>query len=618
MRNQGTAPALSGLIFVIIAIALTASALNNTWAQPSGATKVALLADSAQFPKDSLIVAAYEQLLKEEGFKYDVINYNEIISMGAGELKDSYEALIVPEFINSSMPPEVADPIYSFVRDEGGHVLLTLDPATRLAGGERRQTPLLANLAGVDYCLPDLGGQGSFYRGFWYFYNAAEGQAWGMTPGKLDKDNAVCTYYYGKLQYEHSRAKNVDAKLVAYDRLENEEIPVLAVKRYDSGGSAVYANLPLGRYKLRSDDLALRSVLRTFLIRQAKLPRLVNSPGGGGGIVFNLHICSGAYFRPLTVMMMHGLFQKELPFSIHITAGPDTYKLGDGMGYFAENSFRGRPFLEAMEHYGEIGSHGGWMHNFFAYNLDYLPEEKAARFIEWNSLALEAVTGNKVLEYSAPGGNHPFWINRHLESAGVKAYYYAGDTGSSPSHPRLDEEYGGEVMWSFPITPFIEYASLEEMERGLVKPADVRGWLEELVEFSAKERVVRMIYTHPADTIFGIEAIKALEKKVMAEQEKERIIMAPMSRFADFLSRHARTEWQIQKNGKGGYIIDLNNDEGLKDITVALFVGEVDRFFTTGGDLKVIQEDGWLYLTVVSEHKKKRIEVIMQNDQEYE
>lgn len=612
------APTLVGLLFGILAIALTASVLNNTWAQPSGAFKVALLADSGQSPQESLIVAAYEQILKEEGFKYDVISYNQLISMGAGQLKDSYEALIVPEIINSFMPPEVADPVYSFVRDEGGHVLLSLDPATRLTGGERRQLPLLADLAGVAYCLPAPGGQETFYRGYWHFYNAAEGQAWGMTPGKLDKDNAVCTYSYGRLQYDHSRAKNIDARMVAYDRLENVEIPVLTVKEYNSGGSAVYANLPLGRYKLRSDDLALRSVLRTFLIRQAKLPRLVNSPGGGGGIVFNLHICSGAYFRPLTVMTMHGLFNKELPFSIHITAGPDTYKLGDGMGYFAENSYRGKPFLETMHNYGEIGSHGGWIHNFFAYNLDYLPQDKAAKLLEWNSSALEAVTGKKVLEYSAPGGNHPFWINSYLENAGVKAYYYAGDTGSSPSHPRLDDEYGGEVMWSFPITPFLEYASLEEMERGLVKPSEVKGWLEDLVEFSARERVIRMIYTHPADTVFGIEAIKAFEKKVMAEQSKERIIMAPMSSFADFLSRHARTEWQVQKNGKGGYIIDLQNDGGLKDITVALFAGEGDRFFAAGGDLKVAQEDGWLYLTVVSEHKKKRIEVIMQNDQEYE
>ncbi|MCL6559543.1 MAG: hypothetical protein K6U74_12245 [Firmicutes bacterium] len=326
-------------------------------------------------------------------------------------------------------------------------------------------------------------------------------------------------------------------------------------------------------------------------------------------MVFNLHICSGAYFRALMVMMMQGLFQNDLPFSIHITAGPDTYKLGDGMGFFAESDYRGRPVLEVLQNYGEIGAHGGWAHNFFAYNLQYLTRERAFQLIDWNLDALEAVTGRKTVEYSAPGGNHPFWVNQRLEEKGVRAYYYAGDTGSSPTHPRLDDKYAGQAMWAFPITPFREHASLEEMERGHVPVDEVKQWMEDLVDFTTEEKAIRMIYTHPSDTRYCLDAMKAFEAKALDEQKKDRLIVAPMVRFADFLNRYMKTACSIKKQGALNYDIELENPEGLKDITVAVYVGEDAKYVVTGGNVKTVQEGGWLYLTVTSNHIKKHLEV---------
>jgi len=308
-------------------------------------------------------------------------------------------------------------------------------------------------------------------------------------------------------------------------------------------------------------------------------------------------------------MMAQGLFQSELPFSIHITAGPDTYKLGDGMGFFAESMLKGRPVLEVLQNFGKIGSHGGWMHNFFAYNLKYLPQEEAFELIDWNFRVLEAVTGEKVEEYSAPGGEHPFWVNPHLEELGVKAYYYAGDSGSSPTHPRLDGKYAGQKMWAFPITPYRQFASLEEMERGHVPVDEVRRWFQDLIDFSAEERVIRMIYTHPSDTRFCLEAFQAFEEKALLEQREGKIRVASMSEFADFLSRYSKTTWQVRKLRGDSFAVDMENPEGLKDITVALYVGEGENYVVLGGEVATEQADGWLYLTVTSDRPKKHLEV---------
>jgi len=583
--------------------------LRASCAGPAGTVQVGLLAGDSQSEQGKLILSVYEQLLKEEGFQYQVVSPGDLAGYGGAGLKERFEALLVPEFINSAMTPEVAGVINSYVRDYGGQVLLVFDPATNTSGGAQDQTPRLANLAGVRYFMPAPGEQASTYMGFWYFLSAAKGQEWGIPPGKLEKDNAVSSYSYGKLKFEHSWAVNDNAQVVAYDNEENFNNPVITEKYYDSGGAVVYVNMPLGKYKLRSDDLTPRSVLRTFLIRYAKIPRLVNSPGGKGGIVFNLHICSGAYFRALMVMMMQGLFQKDIPFSIHITAGPDTYKLGDGMGFFAESKYRGKPVLEVLRNYGEIGSHGGWVHNFFAYNLQYLPRQKAVKLINWNFNTLEAVTGKKIREYSAPGGNHPFWVNSRLEELGVNSYYYAGDSGAGPTHPYIDGKYAGQKMWAFPISPYQKFASFEEMERGRVSPGEVKQWLEDLVDFSAEERTIRMVYTHPSDTRFCLDAFRAFEEKALAEQKNDRVIVAPMSWFADFLNRNAQTRWQVKKQDGRNYVIDLENPEGLEDITVAVYVGEGQEYVVRGGNVKSVREEGWLYLTITSNRQKKHLEV---------
>ncbi len=593
---------------VLLAVALIMTLfLHYSWAEPYRPVQVALLAGEIANGQDRDILAVYEQILREEGFSYRVVEPAELADCAPGQLQMRFQAIVAPEKINAGLTGETAAIISSYVKEQGGCVLFSMDPATEIPGGDLRSTPLMENLLGVKYNLPAADGGVSTYSGYLYFDGKESGQKWGITPGKLDGENAYSTYSYGRLKLTHTRAANVDAQVAALDKNEGAGVPVLTIKDYDSGGSAVYANVPLANSKLISDDLLPRAILRTFLINYAKVPRLVNSPGGMGGVVFNLHICSGAYLRPLTVMLMQGLFNSDMPMSIHVTAGPDTYKLGDNMGFFAENEFRGRPILEVLQNYGAIGSHGGWAHNFFAADLQYLPQDKAFQLLDWNFKALEEVTGRKVLEYSAPGGNHPFWVNDKLEEEGVNSYYYAGDSGSSPSHPRIYESCATGNLWAFPITPFRRYASLEEMERGRVPLVEVRQWMEELIDFSAEERVIRMVYTHPSDTRYCLEAIRALEEKAITEQSAGRIRIAPMNHFADFLNRYAKTKWEIKKAGND-YTIELENAAGLKDITAAVYVGEENKIIIDS-EVKTSEENGWLYITVTSNTRKKTIEV---------
>lgn len=81
-----------------------------------------------------------------------------------------------------------------------------------------------------------------------------------------------------------------------------------------------------------------------------------------------------------------------------------------------------------------------------------------------------------------------------------------------------------------------------------------------------------------------------------------------MSQFADYLNRYSKTKCEIKK-ADNDYSIELENPDGLKDMTVAVYVGEESNNVVSGGDVKTTEEDGWLYLTVTSNPQKKLLEV---------
>lgn len=551
------------------------------------------------------ILEAYQAVLKEEGFPAARVN-PEDLNLSPGKLVDRYPALILPEGLNHDLPPGIPGLLNDYVL-AGGKVLLVYDPGIGAAGGGEAE-PVLARLAGVNYGLPDPDGES--YSGYWQFPSPREAAAWGITPGKLSRGNAVSSYGYGRLNYRHVRARLLDARAVAFDTKGGWN-PIITDKLYPSGGAVVYVNIPLAFYKRMSDDLAMRSVLRTFLIKYACLPRLVNTPGGKGGLVLNFHLDSNAHILPLRAMIQRGIFRPDLQYSIHITAGPDTYRPGDGLGFDVLSPVKGRPWVELLQEYGAIGSHGGWIHNYFAANLEKFPRQEAWRYLALNCDALASITGKPVREYSAPVGNHPPFVNEWLEQHGILAYYSPGDTGSAPTHSIFRGRQVSGNLWSFPITPYGQYAALEELMAAGVPLAEVEGWLDNLLNFIEEEHVIRLIYTHANKKEYALEALSHLADRAARDQKEGRLLVWPMSRFATFLNRYEQTEATFGR-GPAGWQVRLANRAGLEDITVALYVG-ARRYRILGRNLSWRQEGGWLYLTTTANLAENQFYVREQN-----
>ena len=81
----------------------------------------------------------------------------------------------------------------------------------------------------------------------------------------------------------------------------------------------------------------------------------------------------------------------------------------------------------------EIGSHGGWIHDYFSAHVETDNPKDLEQFLALNKDSLERVTGKPVVEYSAPNGNQPPWVTHWLEAHGFVAYYFTGDTGMGPT-----------------------------------------------------------------------------------------------------------------------------------------------------------------------------------------
>ncbi|ACX52104.1 polysaccharide deacetylase [Ammonifex degensii KC4] len=557
----------------LVTLAATAYFLTRIEATPSG-TSVGLIVGSPT--RNPSVLSAYATVLEEEGFAYEVLARQELAKWSPEVLRQKYGALILLEGVNSDLSTSEVEVLSHYVK-RGGQLLAVYDAGLH--------QPAFCELIGVRL-------QNLPYDGYWSFGSPGRARFWGFTPGKYDGRGFVTGYGYGRLKYRHLRATATTASVLAWDGRN----PVVTVRRCESGGAVVYVNVPLAWHKRRTDDLPLRAVLTTFLTSYARLPHLVNAPEGKGTLVVNLHVCSSAWASSLARLVEEGLIDQRLPYSLHITAGPDCRRPGDGLGFHAERPDRAE-LVRKVAARASIGSHGGWAHDYFAYHLVNTPSEKAKEYLERNFTCLQSITGKPVREYSAPGGNNPPWVVRWLAKHGVVAFYSPGNGGSAPQWPWLDDRPLEGRLWEFPVTPCGRWACLEELSRHHVPLDEVKGWIDELTTFCAQRRVVRTIYTHAAAYPYAHQVLRHLHDRLLELSQEGKLRVATMEEVAEFLNRRALTTWRVNRQGRDGYQVELANPEGLNGLTLAFYLGHGHFLRELPPGWQAEYENGWCYLT---------------------
>ena len=529
---------------------------------PGSDTLFLLLPDSVNAMEPA--IQEWLDAAEEEGLHLEIIRdssfLDPMVHMRAG-------ALIVPDQVHRKANDALVGALNEYVR-AGGKLMLVYDACTwDLKGHFPELDSRLSALAGINYALYGLYGKNTMeYSQVWG--KAAAMQELGIPPGKfvpIDKHGrqspwrevslsnggnrknddtryTFVAYKYSDLPYpSFHTAGRFDGKVL----LESDAGVVAGVRKHGAG-DVLFVNLPLGYLESRTDGLLLHSFLRYFAVHLLHLPYLASVPDGIGGLVLNWHIDARAAIKSLEALRNRGVFDHG-PFSMHFTAGPDVNDFDDGKGLNLANNPEAQKWIQFFRHQGdEVGSHGGWIHNYFGENITDQNQAGFEQYLDLNKKALEHATGYSLTEYSAPLGNHPEWVTQWLEKNGFIAYYFAGDAGMGPTLVYRDHGRDGSGIWAFPILHLGTEASLEEMAFDGLSQSTVQQWLLNISDFAAQEHVARLVYSHPLGAIQYIQPLLAWMAHTSDLASQRRFRWYTMTSLASFLNTRKAVRWTMK------------------------------------------------------------------------
>jgi hypothetical protein len=555
------------------------------------------------YGKKSYQVDAFKSVLEEEGIPHRLVDVKTLLSVDPKKLAQHKPAVIIPDETLQHIHPSAVEWFKDYL-SYGGSLLISQDAGIKNHAGAYLKSAIFSPLLGINYILYDKLRADSFSEGY---IKIVDGNL-EITPGKINKEQRLITgYMYGGLTYPYAKTEDngFDGKTLAFvvDKKDSNEYKALVWKKYKEG-YIFYSSLPLGHLKAYSDDIVLRSVLRYFLFKLVKIPHLMNTPKSKGGLVINWHVDANSDWISIPIMLEKGYIRKGIEYSFHITAGEFRDKPGDNLGFDACG--KGGKYVKMIVPYGAIGSHGGWAHNWFSYGIldGRISKKDIYKYIEKNNQCLESITGYKIREYSAPNGVHPQpETTKILEKLGVVAYYYTGDSGSSPNRTFIDGKMVSSKVIAFPITPYEESASFYEMHKKGVSEEEVYTFLVSLADFCIKTRQIRLFYSHPYDIPLYPNAILRAVDYWESKEKAGLLEVHSMSYFADFLLRFLKTEYSFRKKGDE-LVVRLKNPEGLKDIGIAIpnYYGKVLSF---PKEVVFLDQDEHFYYFYVNKNAKE-------------
>lgn len=556
-------------------------------------------------------LAAYESILEEEGIPYQKIDLFELTTLPRGAIARK-PAIIFPDGINQIIPREIIPWIKDYLGN-GGNIFLVSDVGVKNLQGVFHEEAFLTDIIGINYITYKKNKSDAYTQGY-ITINGQQGSDFlEIPPGKTGKDFIVKGYKISRMTYPMARVekvKNIGSEKVFANITSSDGKIYPAFALYSSGGGNIfYANPPLGYLKGQSDELFLRSALRAFLLKVVGVPRILPVPNNKGGIVINWHIDSSIEWSNLPKVIADGFFRKGIKCSSHITAGDFLDIPGDGLGFDAGG--KGHALVEKLKEYGVIGSHGGWGHNWFAKNIE---EKKFNRTdmeknIRLNKESLEKITGYRIIEYSAPAGVHPQPVTtKILEKLGFIAYYYTGDASSAPNRSFYKGQMVSQKMIAFPISLLEEYASFYEMKNAGKTEQEVGEWLSGILNFVARNKTVRLIYSHPYNIKEYPLAIHSFLDRLEDMQAKGSIQVETMSYFTKHLTKVINTRFSFRMDS-GKMIVRLINKEGLHGITVAVPKKGIVKPVEADSSISIDEDEHNYYLTVQDNSHEKTIDL---------
>ena len=588
-KRSAIARSFAAVLLYIFSLTLTAC-LNHA------KTDVAELphAFSPSTPPDPgvlLMLVANEQLLSapeitawvdaaaEEGVRLQAISDKQFMTLG--ENAHGYAGLVLPDQSHRFADHALVWAIRNYTA-AGGRTLLVYDFAALEPGSFNRQfysdhRSRLSDLAGVDYILynelrdrttatgPVIATPGTLRNllvppGKSIAYKSSQTVARAAAP-EVDM-YAYSGYIRGNLTYP-SFVTRGDFQGTVLARSPQSGL-VAGVHRLGKG-KVLFVNLPLTYLKLQTDALPLHGFLRYFIDHVASMARLSPMPNGIAGMTLNWHFDSIVAQKPSLELERLGIFN-DGPFSIDITAGPDTIEFDDQLGWDLNNNPVAQALLRRLDRQGHsIGSHGGWIHDHYGMNANETNAQEFLSFLKLNKAAVEKALGRPQRSYSAPQGNNPIWAMNWLEQQGVVSAYMTGHTGMGPTRHYRDGKLHNPGMWIFPVTPLGRHAVFEEFAYNNIPQREIVAWYHDMIDFAIEKNTSRLIYMHPP---FALEWKDVLLEMLTYAKDKgnERFRWYTTERLADFMTQRREVQWSERQDTSGTRHFKVSHPASLREM----------------------------------------------------
>ena len=390
---------------------------------------------------------------------------------------------------------------------------------------------------------------------------------------------AISGYAFGPLSYYSYVTTGSFPGTV---QLSSPEHGLVAGSRSYGSGQLLFVNLPLGYFKaIGSDSAPLHGFLGQFARDQVGIASMSVQPRARGGLVYNWHVDDGDDLTADTkALLANTQVLHRGPFSIHFTAGPDVVQVGDGLGMNLRANAAAQSLVKRLGNIGsipagtgsgrlashELGSHGGWIHDFWGANATEANVPDLSSLLTQNFDAIERVTGRKIREYSSPVGNTPAWAVSWLEARGVVAMYLTGDIGNGLLRSWRNGVRLADKLWSAPVTPLGKYATFEEFDDFGITDAVSGQWLLDLQSFAVNHRTNRLFYTHPPGVVAHLNPINALLARGETLAAQGSFSWYTMSQLADFAQRRVAASWTTSQANNGLITFSASHPGSLADM----------------------------------------------------
>lgn len=591
-------------MLLLVLFATLSWILPENWLRGEGPRRSAYLLLPDGLASDDEYAEGWMSAAREEGLQLEPLTASEILRPRNIDL-DDVPGIIVPDTIHARANEILTNRLDEYVK-RGGQLLLVHDALTLSADGTYPKESRVKNLLGIEHALYESLREGAFRSSPTELrtdsaallslppgtYSHAEWES----PSHRESDfiHTLSAYLKPELQYRHFVTRGA---FKGQELMRSPAGDLVAGIRRHGKGSVLFVNLPLSYFKVRTDGDLMHSFLRLFAKRMLGLPSLLAVPEGQGGLVVNLHVDSNAALAPLQQLKQMGFFDHG-PYSVHFTAGPDTREPGDGLGFDVVGNAKARQWVKELHARGNsIGSHGGWIHNHFGLKINDSNRKDFVGYLELNKKALEEITGEPVVEYSAPMGNQPEWVSRWLEKTGHSAYYSTGDIGLGPTKSHRAGMGFGSKLWAFPVMVYFDMASFEDAVERRIPERHIASWLIEMSQYVRDTRQARLVYFHPPGLMEYPRAVRQWMSKTRELTKQGGFRWYTMSDLARFLDRRGGVSWSERRSATGSTMIEARSESGLKEFAWQLPKSHYARPSKIHGNAR-IEEDAEAWIVV--------------------